>query len=157
LGSCFFMPQSFKFVSPDLYWGFSHDILCRKGSPDVIGVKESQLFQFFDLKTNLHIRVHAFPCCKVSNLFTLIFIEVLAMLCFVVGQSWCRWGQRKKLFQFCDLKTNLHIWVHAFPCRKVSNLFPLIFIEVLAMSCFVVGQCWCHWGQRKWVIPILWS
>jgi hypothetical protein len=39
-----------------------------------------------------------------------------------------------ELFQFCDLKTNLHIRVHAFSCRKVSNLFPLIFIEVLAMS-----------------------
>jgi hypothetical protein len=30
----------------------------------VIEVKESDLFQFCDLKTNLHIRVHAFPCSK---------------------------------------------------------------------------------------------
>jgi hypothetical protein len=45
------------------------------------------LFQFYNLKTNLHIRVHAFPCCKVSNLFPLIFIEILAMSYFVVGQS----------------------------------------------------------------------
>jgi hypothetical protein len=37
-----------------------------------------------------------------------------------------------ELFKFCDLKTNLHIQVHAFPCYKVSNLFPLIFIEILA-------------------------
>jgi hypothetical protein len=48
--------------------------------------------------------------------------------------------KESELFQFCDLKTNLHIRVHAFPCRKISNLFPLIFIEVLAMSYFVVGQ-----------------
>jgi hypothetical protein len=53
----------------------------------VIEVKEREFFQFCDLKTNLHIKVHAFSCCKVSNLFSLIFIEVLAMLNFVVGQS----------------------------------------------------------------------
>jgi hypothetical protein len=46
-------------------------------------------------------------------------------------------------FQFCDLKTILHIRVHAFSCGKVSNLFPLIFIEILAMSYFVVGQFCC--------------
>jgi hypothetical protein len=45
-----------------------------------------------------------------------------------------------ELFQFCDLKTNLDIRVHAFPCRKFSNLFPLIFIKALAMSYFVVRQ-----------------
>jgi hypothetical protein len=37
----------------------------------------------------------------------------------------------------------LHTRVHAFPCRKVSNLFPLIFIEILAMPHFVVWQSWC--------------
>jgi hypothetical protein len=52
----------------------------------VIEVKESDLFQFFYLKTNLHIRVHAFPCHKVLDLFPLIFIKVLAMSYFVVGQ-----------------------------------------------------------------------
>jgi hypothetical protein len=53
----------------------------------VIEVKESELFQFCDLETNLHIQVHVFPCRKVLNLFLLIFIEVLAMSYFVVGQS----------------------------------------------------------------------
>jgi hypothetical protein len=53
----------------------------------VIELKESELFQFCDLKTNLHIRFHAFPWRKVSNLFSLIFIEVLAMSYFVIGQS----------------------------------------------------------------------
>jgi hypothetical protein len=70
---------------------------------------------------------------------SIIFIEILAMSHFVVGQSWFE-VKKKSLFQFCDLKTDLHIWVHAFPCRKVSHLFPLILIEILAMSYFVVGQ-----------------
>jgi hypothetical protein len=48
--------------------------------------------------------------------------------------------KESELFQFCDLKTNLHIRVHAFPCRKISNLLPLIFVEILAMSGFVIGQ-----------------
>jgi hypothetical protein len=49
-------------------------------------------------------------------------------------------GKEKELFQFCDLKTNLHIRVHAFPCHKASNLFPLIFIEISAIMNFVVGH-----------------
>jgi hypothetical protein len=48
--------------------------------------------------------------------------------------------KESELFQFCDLKSNLHTRIHAFPCRKVSNLFPLIFIEILAVSYFVLGQ-----------------
>ena len=32
------------------------------GSLDVIMVKETELFQFCDLKTNLHIWVHGFQC-----------------------------------------------------------------------------------------------
>jgi hypothetical protein len=86
------------------------------------------LFQFCDLKTNLHIRVHAFLCRKISNLFSLIFNEILAMSFFVGGSSDVIEVKESELFQFCDLKTNLHIRVHAFPSFKVSNLFPLIFI-----------------------------
>jgi hypothetical protein len=58
-----------------------------QGILDVIEVKESEIFQFCDLKTNLHIRVHGFPCSKGSNLFPLIFIEILSMLYSLVGQS----------------------------------------------------------------------
>ena len=67
---------------------YNKTILCLqiKELLDVIEVKESELFQFCYLKTNLHIQVHAFSCHKVSNLFPLIFIEVLAMSYFVVGQ-----------------------------------------------------------------------
>jgi hypothetical protein len=50
------------------------------GSFDVIVMKESELFQFWDLKTNLHIRVYAFPWSINSNLFPPIFIEILFML-----------------------------------------------------------------------------
>jgi hypothetical protein len=56
-------------------------------SSDVIEVKESESFQFRDLKTNLHIRVHANPCRKVSNLFPPIFIEILGISHFLIGQS----------------------------------------------------------------------
>jgi hypothetical protein len=50
-------------------------------------VEENEIFQFCDLKNNLHIRVHGFPCSKGSNLFPPIFIEISTMLYFVVGQS----------------------------------------------------------------------
>jgi hypothetical protein len=48
--------------------------------------------------------------------------------------------KESEIFQFCDLKTNLHIHVHAFLCSKVLDLFPLIFIDILTMSLYVVGQ-----------------
>jgi hypothetical protein len=59
--------------------------------------------------------------CKVSNLFPLIFIEVLAMLHLVVRQSDVIEVKERELFQFCDLKTNLHIQVHAFSCSRGSD------------------------------------
>jgi hypothetical protein len=102
----------------------------------VIEVKESEIFQFYDLKTNLHICVHAFPCSKSSNLFPPNFNEIL---------YWSKGSldvievKENKIFQFGDLKTNLHIRVHAFPCSKGSNLFPPIFIEILALY-FLIGQ-----------------
>jgi hypothetical protein len=83
---------------------------------------------------------HAFPCSKHSNLFPLVFIEILAMSYFLVGQSDVIEVKESELFQLCDLKTNLHIRVHVFPCRKVSNLFLPIFVEILAMSYFLLGQ-----------------
>jgi hypothetical protein len=91
-------------------------------------------FQFCDLKTNLHIRVHASLCHRVSNLFPPIFIEILAMSYFLDVIE----VKESELFQFRVLKTNFHIRVHAFPCRKVSNLLPIIFIEILAMTYFLV-------------------
>jgi hypothetical protein len=97
-GFMLFMPQSFKSVSPVLYWDFSHVILCRRAVMMWLWSKKVSLFQFCDLKTNLHIRVHAFPSREVPNLFPLIFIEILAMSYFVVGQSWCDWGKRKLVY-----------------------------------------------------------
>jgi hypothetical protein len=69
----------------------------------------SNLFQFCDLEANLHVRVHAFPCRKVSNLFLLIFVGVLAVSYFVVGQSWWRWGQGESVISILSQKPNLHI------------------------------------------------
>jgi hypothetical protein len=43
----------------------------------VIEVKVSEIVQFCDPKTNLHIRVHAFPC---SKFFAPIFIEILSIV-----------------------------------------------------------------------------
>jgi hypothetical protein len=53
----------------------------------MIEVKESEIFQFCDLKTNLHIRVHAFPCSKGSDFLPPIFIEILSISYYVIGQS----------------------------------------------------------------------
>jgi hypothetical protein len=79
--------QSFKFVSP---WDVQKCLWLilmgpELGSVDVILVEENEIFQFCDLKANLHIRVNAFPWSKGSNLFLPIFIEILSMLYFVVG------------------------------------------------------------------------
>jgi hypothetical protein len=59
------------------YWVHHYD--------DLIEVKESELF--CDRKTNLNIRFHAFSCSKGSNLFPLMFIDILSMTYFAAGQS----------------------------------------------------------------------
>jgi hypothetical protein len=124
------MLQSFKFVSPDLYWDFSHVILCCRAVLIWLRSKKVSLFQFCDLKTNLHIRVHPFPCHKVSNLYPLIFIEILAMSYFVVGQSWFDWGQRKWVyFSFVILKLICIFGFMLFHAVNVKFVSPNLYWE----------------------------
>jgi hypothetical protein len=111
----------------------------KKGSPDVIEVKESELFQFCDLKTYLHICVHAFPCSNSSNLFPLIFIEILSMSYFVVGQSWCDWGESKWFF-------------FNFVILKLICIFQLSHTRItVTVMIFRLIRWWENFPKRYWM------
>jgi hypothetical protein len=151
------MLQRLKFVFSDLYWDFIHVILCCRAVLMWLRWKKVKYFNIVILKLIWIFGFILFHAPKAQICFLQSLLRFYPCCTLSQGRLDVTEVKKSEIFQFCDFKTNLHIRVHTFPCSKGSNLFSLIIIEILSMSCILVWQSWCDCGERMWVILILWS